>query len=151
MQGALPQQAAFPAAIQSAVARCGTGAAHGAVQGEALFTGGGVSGKGAVQGCCARVLCSGAVQGPGQVPLGSAKLLLTVRWLSLAWVVCRVLRWRCAGCCCGCCKSGVQGAVRAAVGSAVARSRKGAAHGTAQAAVQSGVTRVLCKPFAWKG
>ena len=57
MQGALPQQAAFPAAIQSAVARCGTGAAHGAVQGEALFTGGGVSGKGAVQGCCAVVLC----------------------------------------------------------------------------------------------
>ena len=62
MQGAVPQQAAFPAAIQSAVARCGTGAAHGAVQGEALFTGGGVSGKGAVQGCCARVLCNGAVQ-----------------------------------------------------------------------------------------
>ena len=48
-------------------------------------------------------------------------------------------------------KGGVQGAVRAAVGSAVARSRKGAAHGAAQAAVQSGVTRVLCKPFAWKG
>ena len=110
MQGAVPQQAAFPAAIQSAVARCGTGAAHGAVQGEALFTGGGVSGKSAVlQGCCAVVLCSGAVQGPVQIPLGSAKLLLPVRWLSLGsvLVVCRVLRWQCAGCCCGCCKGGV--------------------------------------------